>query len=141
MRPRAKAVVVGSLATALWICMPAIADAQPPIRVGASISQTGPYAAPAQNQLRGYRLCVKHINDKGGVLRRKLELIVEDDRSQPATATGIRQLKALNVNPRMFAGTAGVDLPRFYEILGRDAEFVYGASQWVEGLVTLRAGG
>ena len=57
--------------------------------VGASISQTGPYAAPAQNQLRGYRLCVKHTNERGGVLGRKLELIVEDDRSQPATAARI----------------------------------------------------
>ena len=52
-----------------------------------------------------------------------------------------RQLKALNVNPRMFAATVGVDLPRFYEALGRDAEFVYGASRWDPQLVTLRAGG
>jgi branched-chain amino acid transport system substrate-binding protein len=52
-----------------------------------------------------------------------------------------RQLKALNVNPRMFAATVGVDLPRFYEALGRDAEFVYGATQWEPELVTLRAGG
>jgi branched-chain amino acid transport system substrate-binding protein len=52
-----------------------------------------------------------------------------------------RQLKALNLNPRMFAATVGVDLPKFYEALGRDAEFVYGATQWVPELVTLRAGG
>ncbi|HET9481315.1 MAG TPA: ABC transporter substrate-binding protein, partial [Candidatus Polarisedimenticolia bacterium] len=32
-------------------------------------------------------------------------------------------------------------LPKFYETLGRDAEFVYGASQWEPELVTLRAGG
>ncbi len=29
----------------------------------------------------------------------------------------------------------------FYEVLGRTVEFVYGASQWEPGLVTLRAGG
>jgi len=52
-----------------------------------------------------------------------------------------RQLKALNVNPKMFAATVGVNLPKFYEALGRDAEFVYGASQWEPELVTLRAGG
>ena len=52
-----------------------------------------------------------------------------------------RQMKELNVNPKMFAATVGVDLPRFYELLGRGAEFVYGPSQWEEELVTLRAGG
>ena len=52
-----------------------------------------------------------------------------------------RQMKALNVNPRMTGLTVGVDLPKFYEVLGRDAEFVYGASAWVPELVELRAGG
>ena len=37
--------------------------------------------------------------------------------------------------------TVGVDLPKFYEVLGRDAEFVYGATQWLPELVQLRAGG
>ena len=32
-------------------------------------------------------------------------------------------------------------MPKFYETLGRAAEFVYGASQWEPELVTLRAGG
>jgi branched-chain amino acid transport system substrate-binding protein len=52
-----------------------------------------------------------------------------------------RQLKELNVNPRMYGVTVGGDLPRFYETLGRMAEFVYGSSQWEPELVTLRAGG
>jgi branched-chain amino acid transport system substrate-binding protein len=60
-------------------------EAQGPIRIGATLAQTGVYAALGQNQLRGYQLCVKHVNDKGGVLGRKLELVVYDDRSEPAT--------------------------------------------------------
>ena len=52
-----------------------------------------------------------------------------------------RQLKALNVNPRMVGLTVGVDLPKFYEVLGRDAEFVYGATPWLPELVNIRAGG
>ena len=35
----------------------------------------------------------------------------------------------------------GVDTPKFYEVLGRDAEFVYGSTAWVPELVDLRAGG
>ncbi len=52
-----------------------------------------------------------------------------------------RQLKAANVSPKMFGVTVGGDLPKFYETLGRTAEFIYGASQWEPELVTLRAGG
>jgi branched-chain amino acid transport system substrate-binding protein len=65
------------------------AQAQQPIRIGASLSQTGSFAALGQNQLRGYQLCIKHANEKGGVLGRKLELIVEDDQSQAPVAVGI----------------------------------------------------
>ena len=34
-----------------------------------------------------------------------------------------------------------MDLPKFHEVLGRDAEFVYGATPWVPELVDIRAGG
>jgi branched-chain amino acid transport system substrate-binding protein len=37
--------------------------------------------------------------------------------------------------------TVGVDLPKFYEVVGRDAEFVYGSTLWLPELVELRAGG
>ena len=78
-------VIAGALLVALASALAPVAEAQPPIRIGASASKTGAYAALGQNQLRGYQLCVKHTNDKGGVLGRKLELVVEDDQSQPAT--------------------------------------------------------
>jgi branched-chain amino acid transport system substrate-binding protein len=253
--------------------------AQGPLKIGASLSLTGTYAAPGQNHQRGYQLCAKHVNEKGGVLGRKLEFVLYDDQSQPATAvrlyerlvsqdrvdllmgpysspvteavasvnekykmpmvapmasttsifrkgrkfifmvqspaevyleglidlaakkglktvalinedtlfpkatvqgtielakkkglqvvfveaypkghtdfSGIltkvkavnpdalgastyfddavaitRQMKELNVNPKMYAVTVGGDLPKFYELLGKNAEFVYGASQW-----------
>jgi branched-chain amino acid transport system substrate-binding protein len=65
-------------------------EAQAPIRIGASLSHSGVYAALSQNQVgRGYALCVKHTNEKGGVLERKLELVLEDDQSQPATAARV----------------------------------------------------
>jgi branched-chain amino acid transport system substrate-binding protein len=78
-----------SLLVLLAAACSGIAQAQQPIRIGASLSQTGSFASLGQNQLRGYQLCVKHANEKGGVLGRKLELIVEDDQSQAATAVGI----------------------------------------------------
>src|ERR671936_1158494 len=63
-----------------------MADAQGPIRIGASLSLTGTYAKLGKNQHEGYQLCIKDLNAKGGVLGRKAELVVYDDQSLPATA-------------------------------------------------------
>ena len=41
-----------------------------------------------------------------------------------------RQMKELDVNPRMLGLTVGGDLPEFYNLLKQNAEYVYGASQW-----------
>jgi branched-chain amino acid transport system substrate-binding protein len=285
----AKAFVAGALVALVGAAAPA-AGVQAPIRIGALLSLTGAYAALGQNQLRGYQLCVKHTNERGGVLGRRLEVLVEDDRSEAAAAVRIyekliaqdrvdlvlgpygspiseavagvsekyrmpmvapvaattsiyrkgrrfifgmlppaegyleglidlaarkdlktvavihvdelfartsaqgtielaqrkglrlavadtyplghtdfsalmskiraanpdvlaaatrfddavaivRQLKASNLSPRMYGLTVGVDTVKFYEVLGRDAEFVYGVTPWAPELVEVRAGG
>jgi branched-chain amino acid transport system substrate-binding protein len=53
----------------------------------------------------------------------------------------IRQMKALDVNPRMVGFTPGLSSPQLNEVLGRDAEFVYGSATWLPQLVEVRAGG
>ena len=58
----------------------------PSMRIGVSVGTSGQYAALGQNQVRGHQLCVKDANEKGGALGRKIELLVEDDQSQPAVA-------------------------------------------------------
>lgn len=266
------------------------AHAQVPIRIGGSLSMTGAFAELGKSHERGYRVCLKQINDHGGVIGRKVEFNFEDDQSQAATAVAIyekllaggkvdavfspyssplteavanvtekhripmvaagaattsifkkgrkyifmllspaeayleglidiaskrglktvavlyedtlfpkaiaqgtielakkrgmqvvvaeayagktkdfsailgkvkaanadvvaaatyfddsvaiiQQMKLLGSNPRMTGVTVGGDLPKFYKTLGRDAEYVYGASQWQAELVNLRAGG
>jgi branched-chain amino acid transport system substrate-binding protein len=89
LRKGAVVVAVVTLLGALPGLLVASAEAQAPIRIGASLSQTGAYAALGQNQLRGYQLCVKHANDKGGLLGRKLELAVQDDESKAPAAVAI----------------------------------------------------
>ena len=89
MRRSGRAFTSALIAGAFWIGLVPVVEAQSPIRIGASASKTGVYAAAGQERLRGYQLCVKHTNDKGGVLGRKLELVAEDDRSEPATAVRI----------------------------------------------------
>ncbi|MFI5184910.1 MAG: amino acid ABC transporter substrate-binding protein, partial [Vicinamibacteria bacterium] len=287
---RRTALIFSTSLVVLLAFLATTGDAQQPVRIGASLSQTGSFAALGQNQLRGYQLCVKHANEKGGVLGRRIELLVEDDQSKAPTAAAIyeklitqdkvdavlgpygspaaeavadvnekhrmpmvaslasttsifkkgrkfvfmvlspaelyfeglidiaakrglktiavinedtlfpktsaqgtvelakkrglqvvlaeaypkgttdfggilgrvkaaspdvlaaptyfedavaiaRSLKELNISPKMFGVTVGGDLPKFYETLGKTAEFVYGSSQWEPELVSLRAGG
>jgi branched-chain amino acid transport system substrate-binding protein len=85
MSKAGKVCAVAVLVALAWAVAP-VAEAQPPIRIGASLSLTGTYAAFGQNRHRGYQLCVKQTNEKGGVLGRKLELVLYDDGSDPATA-------------------------------------------------------
>src|SRR5258708_18260061 len=48
------------------------------IRMGMVDPLTGVYAAPAGNEVMGAKLAVEHINAKGGILGRQVELLVED---------------------------------------------------------------
>lgn len=57
-----------------------------PIRIGLPVPLTGPYGAEAQDQVRNARLAVKEFNDAGGLAGRKAELLVRDDKLNPAEA-------------------------------------------------------
>ena len=57
-----------------------------PIVIGASVSKTGAYSGSAKYALQGTELAIKDINEAGGLSGRKVELVVYDDQSDPATA-------------------------------------------------------
>ena len=79
---------------ALGAAGPAAAQAgRPPVLLGASISLTGQYAQTGEHFKRGYDLWVKHVNEAGGLLGRKVELRVLDDKSDPTT--GVRLYEKL----------------------------------------------
>ncbi|MBB4956073.1 branched-chain amino acid transport system substrate-binding protein [Agrobacterium vitis] len=56
------------------------------IKIGASLPITGGLSVSGEKHKRGYELCTKLINEAGGILGRQVELIVSDNRSDPATA-------------------------------------------------------
>lgn len=56
------------------------------LRIGASLPITGGLSVSGEKHRRGYELCTKLINEAGGLLGRQVELIVSDNRSDPATA-------------------------------------------------------
>jgi branched-chain amino acid transport system substrate-binding protein len=67
----------------------AISFAQQPIKIGMSMPQTGSLGAGGQAALVALRMWAEDVNAKGGLLGRKVELIVYDDQTNPANTPGI----------------------------------------------------
>ncbi len=60
------------------------AQTKEPIKVGLIQPLSGPIAAAGSYITNGAKIAVERINAKGGVLGRPLELIIEDNKSDPA---------------------------------------------------------
>ncbi len=57
-----------------------------PIRIGATMSESGAYATQGIPARDGYRLCVADVNRGGGLFGRPVELVIHDDRSSSERA-------------------------------------------------------
>ena len=67
----------------------AFAQSSGPIKIGMSMPQTGSLGAGGKAELVAIRMWVDDVNKKGGLLGRKVELIVYDDQTNPALTPGI----------------------------------------------------
>jgi branched-chain amino acid transport system substrate-binding protein len=65
--------------------------ASPTIRIGVSLGLSGSYENIARMQQRAYRLWEKQVNQSGGILTRKVQLDIRDDKSDPEVAKQIYQ--------------------------------------------------
>lgn len=75
--------VSGAVAAAM---IGSLAMAQDPIKIGSSLPLTGGFAVTGTKHKEGFEMCVKMINEAGGLLDRPVELIVSDNRSDTETA-------------------------------------------------------
>jgi len=73
------------LATTAAVSMVATAAAAE-IKIGASLPLTGAFSIAGSKHEFGYQLCVDLINERGGINGEMVELIMSDNRSDPATA-------------------------------------------------------
>ncbi len=73
------------LATTAVVSMVATAAAAE-IKIGASLPLTGAFSIAGSKHELGYQLCVDLINERGGINGEMVELIMSDNRSDPATA-------------------------------------------------------
>ncbi len=74
--------------TALGLSRPAFAQ-QPPLKIGMSMPATGGLAAGGRSSLIGIEIWRDDVNSKGGLLGRKVELVVYDDKSSASESPAI----------------------------------------------------
>ena len=86
----------GVAASAAQFAGPFIVKAlgEEPVKIGLDNPLTGTYAAVGKNELIGCQLAVEQINAKGGILGRKVDLLVEDSTSGDA-GTAVQKARKL----------------------------------------------
>ena len=85
MRKATFGILTAALAAVLLVGAEARAQ-QREVVVGGAISMTGQYAEPAGRQVNSIKLWVDEVNARGGLLGRKVKLILLDDKSDTQTA-------------------------------------------------------
>src|SRR5258708_33130942 len=79
----------GTIAVAV-LGLTSSADAQqPPIRIGMSMALTGGLAGGGQASLLGIEILRDDVNAQGGLLGRKVELVVYDDKSSASETPAV----------------------------------------------------
>src|SRR5438105_10524740 len=74
------------------------------IKIGMPLALTGPLGSVGQQQKRGAELYAKLQNAKGGILGRKIELLIEDTVGNPATCVRKAQEMVERYDCRLFTG-------------------------------------
>jgi branched-chain amino acid transport system substrate-binding protein len=77
------------LALAFLIMHVSCASAADPLRIGLSLSLSGPTAAAGKQVLSGLEIWRDDVNRKGGLLGRPVELVYYDDQGNPSNAPAI----------------------------------------------------
>ena len=79
----------GTIAVAMLGLTSSAGAQQPPIKIGMSMAQTGGLAGGGKASLLGIEIWRDDINARGGLLGRKVELVVYDDKSSAAETPAI----------------------------------------------------
>jgi branched-chain amino acid transport system substrate-binding protein len=110
------------------------------IKIGLDNPLTGTFAAVGKNELIGCQLAVEQINAKGGILGRKVELLVEDSTSGDA-GTAVQKARKLierdkvdflvgNINSALAQAIANVAFEKkvFHVVPGGHTDSVTGSN-------------
>jgi branched-chain amino acid transport system substrate-binding protein len=94
-----------TMVLALALAVPMTASAQKPIKVGMPIPLSGPPALFGDPASKGAQMYVDELNAKGGVLGRKIELIVRDSKADANEAVRVAREMILKDNVDFLVGT------------------------------------
>jgi branched-chain amino acid transport system substrate-binding protein len=94
-----------TMVLALALAVPMTASAQKPIKVGMPIPLSGPPALFGDPASKGAQMYVDEVNAKGGVLGRKVELIVRDSKADANEAVRVAREMILKDNVDFLVGT------------------------------------
>ena len=79
----------GTIAVAMLGLTSSVGAQQPPIKIGMSMPQTGGLAGGGKASLLGIEIWRDDVNARGGLLGRKVELVVYDDKSSASETPAI----------------------------------------------------
>ncbi|MEW6454499.1 MAG: ABC transporter substrate-binding protein [Pseudomonadota bacterium] len=100
-------LLAGAAAAATAIAVPAMA--QDTLKVGLVAAMSGQSAKSGEAIVRGLSVAIDEINAKGGVLGKKVELVVRDDESNPAK--GVVAARELVQREKVAMMFGGLDTP------------------------------
>ena len=101
---RAVLAGTGAAVASPYVWTSAQAQAGGAIKIGMPLALTGPLGSVGQQQKRGAELYAKLQNAKGGILGRKIELLIEDTVGNPATCVRRAQEMVERYDCRLFTG-------------------------------------
>ncbi|WP_310961222.1 amino acid ABC transporter substrate-binding protein [Nocardioides terrisoli] len=82
-------------------------DSSDSVAVGVALPLSGALASSGQTMLRGYRLAISSLNAAGGVDGKKVKLVVEDDKFDPATGQSAIKKLVTQDHVKAILGTYG----------------------------------
>jgi branched-chain amino acid transport system substrate-binding protein len=107
MRYRRTAVIGRSIAAAFAVLLaPAVAAAQPAVKIAVGAPLTGPLAKQGQEVANAVKLAAEEWNQKGGVLGKKIEVVEADDQGNPQV--GVAAAEKVAADPAVLGVVYGI---------------------------------
>src|SRR5258706_1825998 len=110
---------------ALVLATPLAASAQKPIKVGVPLPLSGPPALFGEPASKGAMMFVEELNAKGGVLGRKIELIVRDSKADANEAVRVARELILKDNVDFLMGTLTSDEGPAVSVVAKENKIVF----------------
>ncbi len=109
------------------------------VRFGFTVPQTGPYADEGADELRAYKLAVRHLNEGGGmletlkpsalkgngVLGKKVEYVVGDTQTKPDAARAVARLMIERDKVIMYSGSSSSAVAVALGYLAQESGVIY----------------